>query len=836
MLTIQRFRFANVLDFSIINTYLMKPLNPTKVLLPALAGCAFSLLLASCASAQQPPVNIALGKKVAFNKNPNYALCTDPDDKLQLTDGKLASEGPLRNVENTTSIWVQKGTVGWGNVMPVVITIDLGSVQPISGVSYSTAAGRAGVTWPGAIYMATSDDNKTWHAAGNLVALSRKNGMPPTDGYANFKYVTHDLHTKGRYISFGVVQTPYAFVDEIAVYKGDDAWLNQPVSGEAVPSMEQLVKQTIITSYAQRRLSDDNAAIRAEVAKSNLSAGAKSTFDARLEKDSQATADMQPLPDDFKTILPLNDTHRDILAVHGEVLAAQGYKPLTVWKLHRYAWLPLLVKPDSKSKPQLNFSMLGNQFRSDDLLLTNSTGQEQHVSLQLNNAPQGAQKGWLNVYSVAWTDTQQGTPVADALMPVAAQNGGYQIDIPAGMTRKVWFTVDSSKVPAGLYKSTFTVNGESVPMSVNVSKVAMNTPRFSMGMWDYTDVPAYSGLNLGNRQAAIDMMRSHYVDTPWATGAALPMPKASDFTANSPLIEKLNFSHFDKWVALWPGARRYFTFPSVGDSFAGAKMGTPEFDTRVGTWAKALSAHMKSLGLKPSQLGILLVDEPHSDEQAAIIAAWAKAINASAPELTLFEDPTWKRPDQITIQDAITQADVICPNFPIYKSGGEPVQKYFENLHAQGKELWFYQCTGPVRLYDPQAYYRDQPWQAFNIGATGQGFWAFGDTSGAATSWNEYATARVSYAPAFIDKDTVYDSVHWDAAREGVEDYEELAMLQDAINASNNGAWKSKAQKVLNDAVAKITGSWTGDYTWEKGTDPEMADVQLQRVQEMLGK
>lgn len=820
--------------FSITTTYLMKPFNLTKVLLPALAGCAFSLLLASCASAQQPPVNIALGKVAMFNKPPNYALCTDPDDKYQLTDGKLSSEGKLANVENTTSIWVQKGTVGWGNTMPVVITFDLGSEQPISGVSYSTAAGRAGVTWPGAIYIATSDDNKTWHAAGNLVQLSEK--QPPKEGYAAFQYVTHDLHTKGRYISFGVVQTPYAFVDEIAVYKGDDAWLNQPISGRVVPNMEDLVKQTLITSYAQRRLNDDNAAIRAEVAKSNLSVSSKSTFNARLAKDSQATADMQPLSADFKTILPLNETHRDILAVHGEVLASQGYKPLTVWKLHRYAWLPLLVKPDSKSKPQLNFSMLGNQFRSDDLLLTNSTGQEQHVSLQLNNAPQAVQKGWLNVYSVAWTDTQQGTPVADALMPVAAQNGSYQIDIPAGMTRKVWFTVDSSKIPAGSYKSTFTVNGVSVPMSVNVSNIAMNTPRFSMGMWDYTNMPNYSGLNPENKQAAIAMMRSHYVDTPWATGSALPMPNASDFTANSPLIGKLDFSNFDKWVALWPGARRYFTFPSVGSTFAGTTMGTPEFDARVGTWAKALSAHMTSLGLKPSQLGLLLVDEPHSDAQAEIIAAWAKAINAAAPELTLFEDPTWTRPDQLTIQDAITQADVICPNFSIFKSGGEPVKKYFENLRAQGKELWFYQCVGPVRLFDPQAYYRDQPWQAFNIGATGQGFWAFGDTSGAATSWNEYASARVSYAPAFIDKDTVYDSVHWDAAREGVEDYEELAMLQDAINVSHNAAWKSKAQKVLDSAVAKITGSWTGDYTWKDGTDPEMVDVQLQKVQEMLEK
>jgi hypothetical protein len=274
----------------------------------------------------------------------------------------------------------------------------------------------------------------------------------------------------------------------------------------------------------------------------------------------------------------------------------------------------------------------------------------------------------------------------------------------------------------------------------------------------------------------------------------------------------------------------------VSDSFAGVKINTPEFNARLGSWVKVLSAHMRELKLQPKQLGVLLVDEPYTDAQDAIIAAWAKAIKAAAPELTLFEDPTWERPDQTKTQDAITQIDILCPNFPIFKRGGAPVQKYFENLRAQGKELWFYQCTGPVRLYDPQAYYRYQPWQAFAIGATGQGFWAFGDTSSVPTSWNEYATSRTSFAPAFLDKDTVYDSVHWDATREGVEDYEELAMLQDAIDKSNNTTWKTQARKVLNDAVAVVTGSWTGDYQWQKESDPNLADAQLRKVREMLGK
>lgn len=781
--------------------------------------------------------NIALGKTLTFNKEPNYTPCVDPDNKIWLTDGKYSSEGNLREVEGTKAIWVQKGTVGWQNTMPVIITMDLGSVQPISGVSYSTAAGSAGVNWPTAIYIATSDDNQTWHYAGDLTLLSQ-NGSPAAEGYQTFRYVTHDLHTKGRYISFGVAEVPYVFVDEIEVYKGDDAWLTQPASGRVVASMSDVVKVNAITSHVQHRLDDDIAAIREEISKSNISSGYKRTFTARLDKDAVATAQMVPLPKDFKTILPLNGIHRDILAVRGELLAAEGQKPLIVWHQHRYAWLPLLAMPNHQNNPQLNFSMLRNQFRSDDLLLTNASGKSQNVILQLKAPPRNTRSGWLQVYSVAWTDTAQGTPVADALMPVESQNGVYQISVPAGMTRKVWFTVDSSKVPAGSYKSAFTISGTNqqfnVPMSLNVSPVIMSTPRISLGMFADTNRDVAYGLNLQNRKAAIDMMRSHFVDSPWASGPARSYPNKEDFDAFGNLKTKLDFSNFDQWVAMWPGARHYFLFANVSDVFLGFKIGTPEFNARVGSWAKAFSSHMKDLNLQPKQLGILLVDEPRSDAQGTIIAAWAKAIKASAPEVTLFEDPAWERPDQAKIQDFLTQIDVLCPYLPRFESGGAPVQKYFANQQVQGKKLWFYQANGPVHLFDPQLYYRCQSWWAFASGATGQAYWSFGDLGGAPTSWNDYAATGVDYAPAFVDKNKVYDSVHWDAVREGMEDYEELAMLQDAIKASNNTAWKVRAQKVLDDAVASVTGSWTVDDKWQNEGDPNREDAQLLNVQSLL--
>lgn len=776
---------------------------------------------------------------MAFSSNPNYQFCTDPDDAKQITDGLYSSGGNAQKVENTTAIWVQKGTVGWVRAYPV-ITIDLGKEQPISGLSYSTAAGISGVGWPEKIYLAVSDDNKSWQYLGDLTKLSQKNGLLPAKGYANFRFVTHDLQTKGRYVALGIVGNPYVFVDEIEVFGGDARWLNQPTGGKEIPVLTTFMQQSVVGTHVRNRLNNDIADLRQQLDKSEISADKKANFRTQLTVLEDATSQIETAPIDLKTILPLNETHRRILSLHGEMLAAQGFKPLTVWKQQRFAWLPLLVKPDTQKPAQLQFSMLGNQFRSDDVLLTNSGNTAMTVSIKLSDPPRGAQQNWLQVYSVEWTDTYSSLPVADALIPIIAQEDVYQFDVPAGMTRKVWCTIDSSKVLSGSYKSTFVVSGAGqqimVPLNLNVAKLAMNAPRFSLGMWDYTNNGGSWGLHKQNIPDAIKLMRSHYVDTPWADPRVLHLRDSlpGDFDEAGNLIKEPDFTSLDQWITLWPGARNYFVFANVPNTFAGAKIGSPEFDIRAGNWAKALSTHIKELGLQPKQLGLLLLDEPREDGMDTTIVAWGKAIKAMAPDLTLFENPIWERPDQTKIQDAITQMDVLSPHLAVYKKGGEPVRQYFEKLRQSGKSIWIYQTSGSSRTLSPQLYYRYPAWQAFAMGATGQGFWSFGDSSGAPTSWQSYRMIGNGYEPAFLDIDTVYNSIHWDAVREGVEDYEELAMLRDEIQKSTNGTWKTQAQQVLNDAVEAVTISWNSDHDWTKETDPNLADAQLQKVRAIL--
>ena len=97
---------------------------------------------------ERPSENIALGASYTMEPGPNYRLCTDPGDFEQLTDG-VYTEGYF---------WAQKSTVGWVRVKPVILTLDLGTVKPIRGVSYHTAGGFAAVRWPEAIHIFTAGE------------------------------------------------------------------------------------------------------------------------------------------------------------------------------------------------------------------------------------------------------------------------------------------------------------------------------------------------------------------------------------------------------------------------------------------------------------------------------------------------------------------------------------------------------------------------------------------------------------------------------------------------------------------------------------------------------
>lgn len=772
--------------------------------------------------------NIALGCSVSFDPGTSYPLCTDPDDAKQVTDGKFTTGG----------FWTEKEAIGWAVASPYHIKVDLGKVKPISGLMYSTAArGNAGVFWPIALVVQVSDDGIDYHYVGDLVSMDRPNGeLPKLDEKdVRHQFKTNKLRTHGRYVTISIITGggSYAFCDEVEVYAGDESYLSEKLPGDGIKDYRTRAVTLMHGLAVNERLAKDIAAVRLNVKNAIVSVGVKTILFAKLDELQTRSESFLTMPDSrFKTILPLNDIEASILAVNGSLLHELKLQPITVWKKHRYDRLSLAELP-AKTKASINIDAMRNEFRADSFLITNATDKPVVSTLKITGVPGSPQPKWLQVSSVPWTDTAMREPVAAALPPAKYLKDGYDISLPAGMTRMVWITADTSTVANGNYSGMLALTANSkaikVPMRIRVSKIALNRPRLSLQMWDYTHRVGDRAIGAGNIDSAIQMMQTHFVDTPWAQSDILPY----DENLNSE-----SFMALDKWMKLWPDARLFMVNISIGDrgEFQGAKIGTPEYHNKLGAWAKALDTHMVSLGMDPRRLGLSMLDEPHSDAQDEVVATMAKAIKDSDAKITIMQDPTWEHPEKTRIQEAMTLPDILCPNLSVYFQGGPDAQRYWDEIRKSGHSLWFYQCSGPVRTFDPTEYYRLMAWQAFRAGAVGIGFWSFGDLGGGTSSWDEYTMSTNSYAPAFIAPDDVTDSVHWQAVREGLEDYEYLSMLRDAAMKCSNPKLKSQALNLLSEIVDPLTANQKPTFVWRSDPMHTAVDTGRIRVLRMLEK
>ncbi len=759
-------------------------------------------LAGACAGAEipGPGENLARGKSYTLDPAPNYVHCTDADDRSQLTDGQYAQG----------YFWTQRGTVGWQHASAVSATIDLGENQPIRGASFNTAAGCAGVEWPFGITVLVSEDGRSWHRAGELTALSDRRGAPPAEGYAVHRYWTDALRTHGRFVSFVVDPGgPYLFADELEVYRGEAAWIGLPYGDAGVTNREAYRLHLAVA----RRLRDDLRAVRAMDRDRRLA--------SECDTIEQALQDL-PGPDgaSFRAVLPLNDAHERIFRAQAALWSGEGRAAWTVWAAHPWDPLSHTAAPPRGASGTVRVALMRNEYRAAAFNIARSRGRNAEMRMRIAGLPGGANPSWIAVHEVAWTDTRSGQPVAAALPPARREGEDYLIAAPAGLVRQVWLTLHPTDVAAGTHRGTILLRGDgfeqALPLEVRVSPLRFpDRPTLHVGGWDYTDADTRYEVTPRNREALIAHLRERFVDSPWATAAVLPADRDT--------------SRFDRWVARWPDAGRYCVFAAVGDGFQGAAAGTPAFDQGVGGWIGFWADHARKRGLHPSQLALLLVDEPHDAAADRLILAWAKAIRAAATDVKIWEDPTHRDPAAAD-PEMMARCDVLCPNRPMLLAEGPAFRAYYAGRRAAGTELALYSCSGPSRLLDPYAYYRLQAWTCWELGAEGSYFWAFGD-SGGGSSWNEYAQSRaVSYTPLFLDADSVTPGKHMEAIRESVEDFEYLVMLrarlEDATRSGRDGPAVERARALLAGAAGRVLGAaGVRALQWKEPKDRAPADA-----------
>ena len=819
-------------------------------LAPAVGFCLFLAATAVTAVPASPPQNIALGARYALAPAPNYSYCTDPDDKLQLTDGQSVKG----------YFWTQKGTVGWSHASHAVITVDLKQVQPIAGAALTTAAGAAGVVWPRAIEMFVSDDGKTFRDQGDLVQLDVRERGPLPVKYAVRRFATMGLQTRGRYVRFVILSqgAGYLFTDEVQVFCGAEQWLAAAPQGEVINDPRQWVREKATERALRSRWQNDAVSLRAAIDQA-ASLDAKVLDQLRSQLDGVAAALEKaalPAAADFRAVLPIGADHARLFAVQAQLWKAQGCAPCSAWTAVTWDPLDPFAAPPRAPGAPLEVHAMRGEARAAAVNLACCRSAPARVRIRFEGLPGGAAPDYLTVHEAAWTDTSHGRPVAAALPELRVENGGWTTTVSPGLVRQIWLTFQVDKqrghsgfsdkkvecplLPPGDYRGAMLIEpegGQASRIPLRYKLWPLELPRemsLLVGGWCYTNGRGARDITPENRAAFLAHLQSRLVNVPWATSGALL--KFSADKSDPPAI-RLDTQDFDQWRRDWPQARMYMVFAAVSDSCAGAKRGTPQFARAVGSWISAWVRHWKETGLAARRVGLLLVDEPHETAQAERIIDWARAIRAAEPEVVLWEDPTFHDPRKAPAA-MYEVCDVLCPNRPMWLQAAKLFGAFFADQKRGGRTLQFYSCSGPAQLLDPYSYYRLQAWHAWQVGGTGSSFWAFSDASGPST-WNPYQALGGPYSPMFLDPQGVTPGKQMEAIRESAQDYECLVMLRRAVETARQqgrtGPVVEQAQRVLDTAVDEVlAASGVDQIDWHAPKDRTLADAARVKMLESL--
>ena len=815
--------------------------------LAAAAMLTAALAWVQGSAAAQPGENIALGARYTLDPGPNYGLCTEPGDAEQLTDG-VYTEGYF---------WAQLSTVGWQEKTPSIFTLDLGEVMPISGVSFSTAAGFADVRWPLTIRILVAGEDEEFHEIGDLVELSEQQHgplVPVRAGdalpvsfneaeihhhydanrdrypqkmapelreqilrdlhealagqYGTYRYRTDRLRAHGRYVSLVVWNEPYTFADEIEVYAGEPEWVNEPLPGPAIADVKEYAGGLAIQKGIRTRFARDIESLRKAAEEEGVPPRTRKDVLAELAAVEGEMGAATAFGDDFQAVLPLNPWHARVLRTQARLWRARGLEPLTFWSPNLWDPVPLVGMPDTSAELAVEVHLMRREYRAAAFNVSNSSDEPMEVAFRLSGLPGGGNPGYVTVHEVAWTDTRRGDPVAAALPEAAADEDGlYTVSVPSGMTRQVWLTFHPVDVEPGAHEGEIVV--ESVPggrrFPLRMHLYPLDFPEqqsLHMGGWDYTDrIGHFALLTEQNRLAIIEHLREHRVDSPWALKLALPR---GTHDAQGVMTAPPSTDYFDAWIELWPDAAQYLVFAKVGRHFESLPMGTPEFDTAVKAWVTFWAEHMKARGLRPEQFGLLLVDEPDEPWQDERILAWARPIRAADTGVRIWEDTTHRDMERAN-QEMIDACHVLCPNYVSFLTQGPEYRDYYLKKRDQGIGLEFY-AAWTSRIWDPYAC-RLTAWTSWRFGASAFYMWSLTDTGGA-SSWNEYLTYKDAYSPIFIDEDSVTAGKHLEATREGVQDYEYFAMLDRAVREASargrTGPEVEEARRLLESLPASV--------------------------------
>ncbi|HOZ48684.1 MAG TPA: PQQ-binding-like beta-propeller repeat protein [Candidatus Hydrogenedentes bacterium] len=388
--------------------------------------------------------------------------------------------------------------------------------------------------------------------------------------------------------------------------------------------------------------------------------------------------------------------------------------------------------------------------------------------------------------------------VADAL-PKLDEAGLLRIAPLA--SEQLWITVNAVDLEPGTYTTSIRIKSlepdpseVEIPLAIHVHDLALPRPRpFRFCLW------AYDGGDLGtDRPDVLEDLVEHGVTVFFG------QPPEATCDENGTLVWPLDFGRHDESVArLAPHG--FLLFASPQGRLTGQPFLSEPWRKAFVQYLRAWAGHMKELGIANDSWALYPYDEPSTPyaETTLNLVEVAKLVREADPNILIYTDPT-SGTTMETVRMFTGLIDIWCPSSELLERLGPEL---VPAAHKAGKEVWFYDAAGRSKTLSCLGLYRWRFWHAWTQGFTGAGWWCYAQHGGL-DRWDGPNASGDFFATVYDGVDGVVSSKRWEIAREGVQDYEYLYMLREAIrDAERRGvpaARLASAKELLNTLPAEM--------------------------------
>ncbi|HTN36148.1 MAG TPA: hypothetical protein VL053_03685 [Arachidicoccus sp.] len=519
--------------------------------------------------------NVGLHKSYHFSVTPNYKLTADAADKSELTDGKSAT---LPSV-----FWRQKPVVGWQGHKYIQIVFDLGSVQTVSSISFSTAEGEgAGVFFPKGIYAYLSNDNSHFYYQGELTLRSK---TPAGNNDDRGLFRLEGIRGKARYVVLCVYpegKNSYLFCDEVAIFGGQGG---NVLSGSALEKgqIKGFNDSLIGAKPALNIKIGENTANKV----SN-----SSTFSSRALRPQ------------------LNQQQKQRL----NTLNTKFNSPIVAQKTGSWQSVPVNYLPNSNLN-EITFSekkLYGGSFYGS-FSLTNSKKDFMILSFELPNNS-------LNLYKIKSIGSKNGDFLLDPLIPLKGKDTLYPGD------SQLYFLSISNITRSGQWPFSIVSSDKTIKGSVSIQLVNKQAQDYLNAVnWGYLN----SAMLKDIKAQAVANMQSHHINTFVVHTAAIPNLNATDFNG------------FKNYVKFLPTNSRILLFMNY--TIVGNKLGhnripflSPKWKSAFLLWYNQIIKTMANMGFKESNIFLYPYDEVRKPEDIQEFKQMMDWLKTSKPNVNFF--------------------------------------------------------------------------------------------------------------------------------------------------------------------------------------------------------